>query len=452
MHESHKLPVVEMPRLELPASVKGVLKEAESWLESRPGLLRLFRNCYPNTLETTTKLCEDGTSFVITGDIPAMWLRDSVEQVFHYIPLTARDGEMRRIVLGLIRRQAACVLHDPYANAFNEESNGHHWDAGDITDIPVSPLVWERKFELDSLCFFVRLVYAYWRTTRDDGLFDAELVAALRTVSDLFATEQRHEELSSYRFSRSNCPPHDTLHHGGRGTPVGWTGMIWSGFRPSDDACDYHYFIPGNMMAVVALRQLREMAESRGEPADYLKELARLEEEVNEGIVRYGIVRHPEYGEIYAFETDGLGNFRLMDDAGTPSLLSIPYFGYASADDPIYLNTRAFILSSNNPYYYEGSAAKGIGSPHTPPDYIWPMALSMQGLTSRSDEELLEMLSVLEATDAGTGYMHEGFHASDPSRYTRPWFAWSNSLFAQLVLKAAERGLLADTAKGDRTT
>lgn len=442
MDKRFKLPVIEMPSLALPHGVEKKLADMERRLASEPGLQRLFRNCYPSTLETTTKLGDDGTTFIITGDIPAMWLRDSVEQVYHYMPLASEDAEIRRIIAGLIKKQAVCVLHDPYANAFNETANANHWDADDETDIPVSPLVWERKYELDSLCFFVKLVHGYWTATRDDSLFDDTLTAALRAVSELFATEQHHEELSSYRFHRTGCPPHDTLENGGRGTPVGPTGMIWSGFRPSDDACLYHYSIPSNMMAVVALRQLQEMAAASDEDGDYIKALRRMEQEVDAGIRRFGIVNHPEFGEIYAYETDGLGNHCLMDDAGTPGLMSIPYFGYASADDPLYLRTRRFILSKENPFYFEGGAAKGIGSPHTPPGYIWPMALSMQGLTATDGAEMREMLETLERTDAGTGYMHEGFHADDPSQFTRPWFAWSNSLFAQLALTATERGVI----------
>lgn len=421
-------------------AVLAVLSEAEQKLAHRPKLLKLFRNCFPNTLETTTKLMEDGTTFVITGDIPACWLRDSVEQVIHYVPLARHDRELQRMIGGLIKRHIRYIRIDPYANAFNESANDWHWNAADRTDM--SPWVWERKFEIDSLCFVVRLAYLYWKETGLTDIFDAGFKEALRMIVDLFKREQRHAEASPYRFVRNNGVFTDSLRNGGLGMPVNYTGMIWSGFRSSDDACEFHYNIPGNMFAVVALRQMQEFAEWVYRDLDFLEELRELEQEVDHGIRLYGIYRHPEFGPIYAYETDGFGNYCLMDDAGTPGLISIPYLGYAGADDPVYRNTRSFALSRENPFYYEGKAAKGIGSPHTPPQYIWHMALSMQGLTAETAEERLEMIRLLEATDADTGYMHEGFHADDPSVFTRKWFAWSNSLFSQLVYRSMKEGIL----------
>lgn len=438
--EQFRLPSIAIPPLKLPRAVQAVLDEADSLLAHRPKLLRLFKNCFPNTLETTTKLTDDGTTFVITGDIPAMWLRDSVEQVIHYVPLAKDDPDLQRILAGLIKRHITCILHDPYANAFNETPNDWHWNSADETDM--SPWVWERKFELDSICFSIRLAYLYWKETGRADIFDTGFKSAMLRIVELWKNEQRHFELSPYRFVRDNGIPHDSLRNGGIGMPVNYTGMIWSGFRPSDDACDFHYNVPDNMFAVVALRQMGEIAEWVFRDPGLVRELKRLEQDVDHGIQLYGIYRHPEFGPIYAYETDGYGNYCLMDDAGTPGLVSIPYLGYVGADDPIYQNTRRFALSRHNPYYYEGTAARGIGSPHTPPNYIWHMALSMQGLTASTDEEKLEMIAMLESTDADTGFMHEGFHADDPAQFTRSWFAWSNSLFSQLVYRAMKDGLL----------
>ncbi|RED58554.1 glycoside hydrolase family 125 protein [Cohnella lupini] len=438
--EQFRLPKIAMPELKLPQSVQAVLAEAETKLAHRPKLLRLFKNCFPNTLETTTKLMDDGTTFVITGDIPAMWLRDSVEQVIQYVPFAKEDAELQRIIGGLIKLHMRYIQIDPYANAFNEMANDWHWNTDDITDM--SPWVWERKFELDSICFSMRLAFAYWKETGRADIFDSDFKKAMRTAVDLWRREQHHFEHSPYRFERDNGIMTDSLMNGGLGMPVNYTGMVWSGFRPSDDACDFHYNIPDNMFAVVTLRQMREIAEFVFRDLSFEQEMAKLEREINHGIQLYGIYRHPEFGPIYAYETDGFGNHCLMDDAGTPGLISIPYLGYVGADDPIYENTRRFALSKHNPFYYEGTAAKGIGSPHTPPGYIWHMALSMQGLTAASAEEQLEMISLLEATDADTGFMHEGFHSDDPNEFTRKWFAWSNSLFSQLVYKAMKAGLL----------
>jgi len=438
--EQFRLPKITMPKLELPRAVQEALAEAEQKLAHRPKLLKLFKNCFPNTLETTTKLKDDGTTFVITGDIPAMWLRDSVEQVIHYVPLAKDDADLQRIIAGLIKQHMKLIQIDPYANAFNEMDNDWHWNTDDVTEM--GPWVWERKFELDSICFSMRLAYAYWKETGLADIFDSEFKKTMRAAVDLWKREQRHFESSPYRFERDNGIPTDSLTNDGMGMPVNYTGMVWSGFRPSDDACDFHYNIPDNMFLVVTLRQMREIAEFVFRDLSFEKEMAKLEHEVNHGIQLYGIYRHPQFGPIYAYETDGFGNYCLMDDAGTPGLISISYLGYASEDDPIYQNTRRFALSKENPFYYEGKVAKGIGSPHTPPDYIWHMALSMQGLTAQSAEEKLEMIALLEATDADTGFMHEGFHADDPTQFTRKWFAWSNSLFSQLVYKAMKAGLL----------
>lgn len=438
--EQFRLPKIPMPQLSLPNAVNEVLAEAKEKLAHRPKLLKQFLNCFPNTLETTTKLMDDGTTFVITGDIPACWLRDSVEQVIHYVPLAKDDAELQRIIGGLIKRHIHYIAIDPYANAFNESANDWHWNTTDITEM--GPWVWERKFELDSICFTIRLVFEYWKETGLTDIFDSGFKAAMRTIMELWKTEQKHAERSTYRFTRNNGIPGDSLHNDGMGMPVNYTGMIWSGFRSSDDACDFHYNIPANMFAVVSLRQMQEFAEWVFRDMDMLAELKALEAEVNHGIQLYGIYRHPEFGPIYAYETDGFGNYCLMDDAGTPGLMSIPYLGYVTADDQVYQNTRRFALSKHNPFYFEGKAASGIGSPHTPEGYIWHMALSMQGLTADTAEEKLAMIALLESTDADTGYMHEGFHADDPTEFTRSWFAWSNSLFSQLVYQAMKEKIL----------
>ncbi|MFD1954915.1 glycoside hydrolase family 125 protein [Paenibacillus thailandensis] len=416
----------------LPPSVQSMLRTAEKKLEGRPKLLQMYKNCFPNTLETTTRLLDDGTAFVFTGDIPAMWLRDSSAQVKQYLPFAKEDAELQRILEGLILRQMKYICIDPYANAFNESANGKRWD-DDNTEL--NPWVWERKYELDSLCYPLQLGYLYWKATGRTAVFGETFEAAARAILRLLETEQHHTEKSNYRFTRPQGPKSDTLRNGGKGMPVGYTGMTWSGFRPSDDACTFGYLIPSNMFAAVALGYLEEIARDVLKD-DYLAAWAsRLEEEIRYGIETYGVYRHPEFGDIYAYETDGFGHYNLMDDANVPSLLSIPYLGYAGRDNPVYRNTRKFILSEHNPYFFKGTAAQGIGSPHTPRGYIWHISLTMQALTSDDAEEIASIVELLERTDAGTGFMHEGFHADDPSRFTRPWFAWANSLFSELVTK-----------------
>lgn len=401
-------------------------------LQDRPRLATLFRNCYPNTLDTTTRIEDDGSTYVFTGDIPAMWLRDSSAQVSPYLELASQDDEVRRIVSGLIARQVRYILIDPYANAFNHEANGACW-APDETE--QNDWVWERKYEIDSLCYPLWLAYRYWQVTSDDSVFDEEFRRAAQTILDLWMIEQDHAARSSYRSQRRDCRPSDTLSHDGLGAPVAPTGMTWSGFRPSDDACRYGYLVPSNLFAVVVLGQLGQIARRVWADEAMMTSAEGLAAEIDAGIRAHAVIDDPDIGgPVYAYEVDGLGGHHFMDDANVPSLLSLPYLGACSADDEVYQNTRRLILSERNPYFYTGSEAQGIGSPHTPEGYVWHISLSMQGLTSTSVEEMDDLIQTLESTDGGTGFMHEGFHPDDPSTFTREWFAWSNSLFAEFVL------------------
>ncbi|MBR2264108.1 MAG: glycoside hydrolase family 125 protein [Firmicutes bacterium] len=415
----------------IPQILRQAAEQLARKMETRfPALAPLAAPCFLNTIETTVTVGPDGSAFVITGDIPAMWLRDSAAQVRPYTAF-ASDPEVAALLRQVIARQVFCVLLDPYANAFNSFASGACWEWDD-TDF-ISPWVWERKYEVDSLCAPLFLSYDYYTATGDLSICTDEWKQMLELILEVFTREQYHED-SPYYFIRKNCPPSDTLPAQGRGTPVGYTGMTWSGFRPSDDACQYGYLIPSNMMAVVALRHAADLVEAAYQDDDLAVRAIDLANQIDEGIQTYGLYEHPKFGTIYAYETDGLGNYNLMDDANVPSLLSIPYLGYTDTDDPVYQNTRRFLLSHDNPYYFIGEAARGIGSPHTPPRYIWHISLIMQILTSTDPAEIESLLGTLARTHAGTNLMHEGFHADDPTRFTRPWFAWANTLFAQMLM------------------
>lgn len=417
--------------IEYSAAMLSFMEQMNERLPQNKNLMDMFKSAFRNTLDTTIQRMPDGTTFVITGDIPAMWLRDSAAQVRPFLVLSQADRDMADMIEGLVRCQMKCILVDPYANAFNASPSGkgHH---DDLTEM--NPWLWERKYEIDSLCYPIQLSYLLWKNTGRISQFDDTFKQAVRLILSLWTTEQRHETDSPYTFQRLNCPPTDTLTREGKGSITGYTGMTWSGFRPSDDACTYGYLVPSNMFAVVVLCDLAEIADEVLHDASLSADARALGEEIDRGIREFGIYDHPVYGKIYAYETDGLGNFNLMDDANVPSLLSIPYLGYAASDDPIYQNTRRFILGQENPYFYQGTAAEGIGSPHTPERYTWPIALAMQGLTTSDRAEKARMLHLLETTTADTGLMHESFYVDDPFRYTRPWFSWANMMFCELLM------------------
>ena len=404
-------------------------------LETVPGLWEMFRKCFLSTIETTVQQTP-GDTFVITGDIPAMWLRDSTAQVLHYIRF-AEEPEVAAMIEGLISRQADCILRDPYANAFNREENSFK----PYNDTPrASDWVWERKYEIDSLCYPLWLADKYMEKTGATAFLTEKFLKALETVLDVLRTEQNHAS-SPYRFRRTDCAPSDTLPWEGMGNPVSYTGMTWSGFRPSDDACEYGYLIPSNFFAVRAMEAARKLAKAAGRE-DLAQRAMELQQTIREGIREYATLEHPRFGTIYAYETDGFGNYNLMDDANVPSLLSLPYLEACEGSDPIYRNTRSFVLSSSNPYYYEGALAKGIGSPHTPEGYIWHISLCVQAMTSTDDEEILSLVKMLLTTHGGTGFMHEGFDPNAPENFTRDWFAWANSMFGELIFRLYEQGKL----------
>jgi uncharacterized protein len=407
-----------------------------------PELAWMFENCYPNTLDTTVRT-GGGTgkpdTFIITGDIDAMWLRDSACQVWPYLPLAKNDADLRRMFLGLIGRQARCILIDPYANAFlpdPKSTKALEWAVEDLTEM--RPGVAERKWEVDSLCYCIRLAHGYWKTTGDTTRFDKEWAEAMRLVVATFREQQRKKGPGSYHFQRKAESPTDTQALGGFGNPARPVGMIYSMFRPSDDACLYSFYVPSNAFAVITLRQLAEMSENILKDTGFATECKTLASEVEEALAKYGRIKERDGGEIWAFEVDGYGNQLFMDDANIPGLLSLPYLGCCDVKDAVYQRTRRLILSENNPYFFKGSAAEGVGGPHEGLNMIWPMALIAQAMTTSNEAEIRKCLHWLKMTHAGTGFMHEAFNKDDATKFTRAWFAWANTLFGELIVRLSE--------------
>lgn len=390
----------------------------------------VFRSCFSNTLESTLEYLSDGTVYMVTGDIPAMWLRDSTAQLGPYLHFAARDEAIADMIAAVLERQLQFILIDPYANAFNREPNGHGHD----DHPPASPWVWERKYEIDSLCYPVQLAHDLWKITGRTAHLNDTFREAAATIVRVLRTEQHHEDESAYRFQRLDGPITDTLARDGRGGLVRPNGLTWSGFRPSDDACELGYNIPANAFATVELAHIAEIARGVLDDPELAAEASALSDEIGAALAQHGTAVIGD-AAIYAYEVDGLGSALLMDDANAPSLLSMPLFGWCATNDPLYLATRQFVLSPGNPYFYSGREAAGVGSPHTPRGHVWPIALAVQGLTAVERTEQLAILDLLSTTHAGTGLMHESFHVDAQGTYTREWFSWANSMFCELVLE-----------------
>ncbi|HZO92351.1 MAG TPA: glycoside hydrolase family 125 protein [Candidatus Baltobacteraceae bacterium] len=390
----------------------AVSKAAAGYTVSDPKLEAMYRNALLDTTKQVT-MASDGTAYVKTGDIPAEWLRDASVQVRPYLYFAKDDPQVQALLRAVIARMGKYLQIDPYANAFTLDYR-----------------VWEEKYELDSLAYPITLAWTYWKQTGDASIFTGDLSLGFDKALDTMEREQDHPRNSKYTERE--------LPNGGKGAPVAYTGMIWSGFRPSDDACTYPYLIPSEMMAVVALGDLQEIERDVYHNLLKAQRAKALRDEVQTGIQTYGVVFTPNYGYVYAYEVDGLGNSLLMDDANVPSLLSAPYIGYTSDSSFIYRNTRRFLLSKDNPTYYVGKVARGIGSQHTTDGYVWPIALLMEGFTATSETERKDVLSELLASDPGDHLLHESFNPDDPSKFSRVDFGWPNALFSEYVMTTLE--------------
>lgn len=398
-------------------------------------LKKTFQNTFYATLDGFTvkdktysgvlRYNDDGTVFCYTGDIHAMWLRDSSAQVLQYLQFMTIDEDVRNTVRGLLLKQFELIRRDPYANAFNADGS-----------------VWERKFELDSLMYPLWLAKQYYDITGDQEIFNNFFLVTMERLLTVLENETDHKD-SNYKIYDTDLGKGDNYFEN--------CGLIWSGYRPSDDVCHYKFFIPGNMFVVATLEDMVTLFEQTGLDSQMKTRMATFASSVRSAIETYGVYNHPTYGKMYAFEVNGTNadvnsaeGKLLMDAANIPSLISAPWLGYCEVDDPTYLNTRAFTLSDDNPYYYEGTYASGIGDPH---DMVgssadlhkeipvpWHMSIAMQGLTSMDDAEIITCVEYMTNTTGGTFVMHEAFNANNPNDYSRDYFTWPCSLYAHLVL------------------
>ena len=403
-----------------------------------PVLAALFVNCFPNTLDTTV---QPGTfagkpdTAVLTGDIAAMWLRDSSAQVWPYLPLAGKDRPLRDLLEGVVRRQVRCLLIDPYANCFMADLNAPPLEGSRKDATEMKQGVGERKYELDSLCYPIRLAHGYWKNTGDTAPFDSAWKLAMQTVLTTMRVEQRKNGPGPYRFQRAALNPTDTLVNG-IGNPLQPIGLIASAFRPSDDACTLPFLVPANLFAVTSLRQLASMSNAILHDAKMANEAAELADEAATALRQHATVQTAA-GAIWAYEIDGYGSQVLMDDANAPSLLSLPYLD-SSPDAALYQRTRRFVWSEQNPWFFRGSAGEGIGGPHIGRNSIWPMSQIIYALTSNSDLEISYAVQMVKASAAATGFIHESYNRNNSALFTRAWFAWANTLFGELIARTAQ--------------
>jgi uncharacterized protein len=445
---SDNFPTVRLPyekRKFHSKAIEAAIKEFQSSVKNKE-LAWLFENCFPNTLDTTVDfeiIDNKPDTYVITGDIDAMWLRDSTAQVWPYLAFIKKDADLQQLVAGVINRQTKNILKDPYANAFYKDVNKVSEWKTDLTRM--QPGIHERKWEIDSLCYPIRLAYNYWKITNDKSPFDDAWKEGIKATLKTFKEQQRKENKGPYSFERSTSWAIDGVPLGGYGYPVKPVGLICSMFRPSDDATIFPFLIPSNFFAVVSLRQASEMISGIFADEKFAAELSVLAKEVEKALKEYAVINHPQYGKIYAYEVNGFGSYHLMDDANVPSLLSLPYLNAVEKNDPVYRNTRKMLLSANNPFFFKGKAAEGIGGPHAGMDMIWPLSIIMRGLTSNDDPEIETCIEMLRRSNAGTGFMHEAFHKDDAAKFTRNWFAWANTIFGELLWETykTKPGLLA---------
>ncbi len=431
-------PVVRVPearRKFKSAAVEKTIERVQSSIGNKE-LAWMFGNCFPNTLDTTVDfeiLAGRPDTYVITGDIDAMWLRDSSAQVYPYLSLMPEDPQLQQLIAGVINRQTRCILLDSYANAFYKDPGKVSEWKSDLTDM--KPGVHERKWEVDSLCYPIRLAYGYWKISKDTSPFDDTWHDAIKLTLQTFREQQRKHDRGPYHFMRRTEWQTDTVPGHGYGNPAKPVGLIYSMFRPSDDATIFPFLVPSNFFAVVSLRQAAEMVEQIRHDPELAAQCRVLADEVEQALQQYAIVNHPVAGKVYAYEVDAFGNYYCTDDGNIPSLLSLPYLGAVLVNDELYQDTRKMLLSPENPYYCIGKAGKGLGGPHVGIGMIWPLGVIIAGLTATNDAEIKQCLTTLQKTHAGTGFMHEAFNKDNPDKFTRAWFAWANTIFGELVLK-----------------
>jgi len=410
-----------------------------------PDLSRLFENAWPNTLDTAIRWHGTGNdssaeelTFIITGDINAMWLRDSANQMQSYRSLlkpSSDSGSIASLWRGVINLQARYISVSPYCNSFQPPTESKIAPGaagqGDTVYPNYDPtIVYECKYELDSLAAFLQVSSEYFQSTNDVSFFGKyKWVQAIQSIMQLAKDMQTptyapngQVNASPYTFTRTTTRATETLSNDGIGNPVqNGTGLIRSAFRPSDDSTIYQLFIPANMMFSRYLDSASQIMAQLPGQNDLASQMKSLSAQLRSAIAQHGIITDSTYGHIYAYEVDGFGSSNIMDDANIPSLLAAPLLGYLNQTDNVYQNTRKMILSAGNPYFMRGPIMNAVGGPHVGPGNAWPMASIVRILTSTDDGEITTALKEIVSSTAGLGLIHESVSTFNPGQFTRQW-------------------------------
>ncbi|KAI0721887.1 Six-hairpin glycosidase-like protein [Cerioporus squamosus] len=428
-------------------AVEKVITDMKARLKD-PDLARLFENAFPNTLDTTVKYFNttENLAFIITGDITAQWLRDTANQFAHYHTLLSQDKELATLVKAVINNEARYVSEYPYCGAFQPPPESglapthNDWADGVTVNPPVNnQTVFECKYEIDSLCGFLKLSRSYYQSTKDASFMNENWFTAIDQIFRVIweqsqsTFDEDYNFISYYNWTGGNGALSPAVPNHGNGEPKLYTGLVGTHHRPSDDLSTFAYLTPANAMLSVELTHLADVLDAAKQAHNVSKLARQYSSTISKAIWDTTVVNN-----VFAYETNGFGGRYVMDDANVPSLLSLPYLGFLDKKHPAYVKTRKVLLSRNNPYYAAGKNFSGIGGPHVDAYHPWPMSQISAIFGTDDDGEILNSLYLIANNTAGLGLIHESVAIYDQT-FTRPWFAWANSYFAEMLLDLAQR-------------
>ncbi|KAG5941637.1 hypothetical protein E4U60_007790 [Claviceps pazoutovae] len=430
-------------------AVEKVIQDMKTRIKN-PDLARLFENTFPSTLDTTVKYFDPAANlaFIVTGDITAQWLRDTGNQFAHLYKLLPQDGNLQALVKAVINTESRYISQYPYCGAFQPPpESGLKPTVNDYAlKVNVNPpvdnqTVFECKYELDSLAGFLKISRSYYQNTHDTSFINSNWEDAMSKILQTIEEQSQSSWSNDWDFvsyynwtgtTGSLAPP---VPNGGNGEPKQANGLVASSHRPSDDLCVFNFITSDNAMLAVELSHIADMLDAESKLGSVSKQIRQYA-----NVIRKAILEHTKTSNgIFAYETNGLGGQYIMDDANVPSLVSLPYLGFLPRNDSTYQKTKEAMFSRANPYYAVGKAFTGIGGPHVNATYPWPMSQVSGIFGTDDDEEIRQRLAMIMDHTSGLGLIHESVQMHNGSDFTRPWFAWANSYFAEMVLDLAAR-------------